>query len=286
MSILSTILEHTRQDLLVSKQLISPKAICQLAMAVPPKGGFADALRVPADGTRSNPRVISEVKHASPSRGIIRQDFRPLSLALELEQAGAAALSVLTDVRHFQGHPDYLRAAAANVSIPVLRKDFIVDPYQLYEARLWGASAVLLIAAALPEDEFRDLHALATELGLDVLCEVHNEPELAKVLGAEAKVIGVNSRDLKTFRTDLNAAAHLLSQIPEGIVRVAESGIRSAADMQGLQRQGTHAFLIGETLMKEDSPGDKLRELLAEAAEPAESAIQEPTTKFFQDRQP
>jgi indole-3-glycerol phosphate synthase len=209
--------------------------------------------------------VIAELKKASPSRGLIRADFRPRDLALELEAAGAAALSVLTEPHYFQGHPEVLRQAAGAVGIPLLRKDFIIHPVQLAEALDWGASAVLLIAAALTPDDYRRLYEAARASGLDVLSEVHSREELEVVLAAGAHIVGVNSRDLKTFRTDLAGTAELLAAIPAGVVRVAESGIRDGADLAGLRAAGADAFLIGETLMRAASPGDALRELLAAA---------------------
>jgi indole-3-glycerol phosphate synthase len=217
---------------------------------------FADAL------SREDFNVIAELKKASPSKGIIRDDFKPLELALELEKAGAAALSVLTEEFYFKGSLEYLKIAGNNVDIPILRKDFIFDEYQLEQAFAYGADAVLLIAAALLEADFRQLLDKAFELGLEVLTEVHTMAELEFVLKTDAEVIGINSRNLKTFKTDLELTRKMLSSIPAGKVRVAESGIFNHSDMVSLREQGANAFLIGEALMRETSPGEKLKELL------------------------
>ncbi len=206
--------------------------------------------------------VIAELKKASPSKGLIRADFRPAELARELEAAGAAALSVLTDEEFFQGSLGNLQAASAAVKIPCLRKDFIVDEFQLVEARANSADAVLLIVAALTEEELKSLAAGARRMGLDVLCEVHDGEELARALDAGFDLIGVNTRDLRTFTVDLKTALDLAPKFPAGIVRVAESGIRSGEDVARLQAAGYHAFLVGESLMRAKSPGEALRDLM------------------------
>jgi indole-3-glycerol phosphate synthase len=222
------------------------------------KNYFADALR------RSGFNVIAELKKASPSKGIIRLDFSPVELASELETAGAAALSVLTERLFFQGSICYLEAVAAEVKIPLLRKDFIFDEYQLREASAYGADAVLLIAAALSGEQFKILFEKASELDLDVLAEVHTMDELEFVLSTGAEIIGINSRDLKTFKTDLDLTRQMLSAIPADKLRVAESGIFTHADLVGLKGLGANAFLVGESLMKAELPGKKLEELLGE----------------------
>ena len=206
--------------------------------------------------------VIAELKKASPSKGLIRADFRPAELARELEAAGAAALSVLTDEEFFQGSLGNLQAASAAVKIPCLRKDFIVDEFQLVEARANSADAVLLIVAALTAEELKSLAAGARRMGLDVLCEVHDGEELARALDAGFDLIGVNTRDLRTFTVDLKTALDLAPKFPAGIVRVAESGIRSGEDVARLQAAGYHAFLVGESLMRAKSPGEALRDLM------------------------
>jgi indole-3-glycerol phosphate synthase len=209
--------------------------------------------------------VIAELKQASPSRGLIRSDFDPASLAQELESAGAAALSVLTDKQFFQGSLDNLRRASASTKLPCLRKDFIIDEFQLLEARASGADAVLLIVAALSSSELKVLARRASEYKLDVLCEVHDQEELQRSVDAGCKLIGVNNRNLRTFQVDLETAMRLANSIPKNALRVAESGIRSGGDISRLRAAGYHAFLIGESLMKAKSPGDALKALLVEA---------------------
>jgi len=210
--------------------------------------------------------IIAEMKKASPSRGLIRADFDPARLARELELAGASALSVLTDEEFFQGSLENLQQASAGTQLPCLRKDFIVDEFQLLEARAYCADAVLLIAAVLSPAELSTLANAARNHGLDVLCEVHDEEELQRAVDAGCDLIGVNSRDLRTFAVDLEAAFRLAPSIPKNVVRVAESGIQSGADIARLRSAGYQAFLIGEALMRADSPGDALRTLIAEAS--------------------
>jgi indole-3-glycerol phosphate synthase len=207
--------------------------------------------------------VIAELKKASPSKGLIRAKFHPVDLALELEAAGAAALSVLTDEEFFQGSLANLRAASAAVKIPCLRKDFIVDEFQIVEARANSADAILLIVAALSDRELKVLAPAARAHGLDVLCEVHDGGELHRALDAGCDLIGVNTRDLRTFKVDLRTAYDLAERFPAGIVRVAESGIRSNEDIARLRDAGYDAFLIGESLMRAERPGEALRELLS-----------------------
>jgi indole-3-glycerol phosphate synthase len=218
--------------------------------------------RLAAKG-RDGIAVIAELKKASPSKGLIRENFVPAQLARELEDAGAAALSVLTDEEFFQGSLGNLREASAAVSIPCLRKDFIVDEFQLVEARANSADAVLLIVAALSSEDLVKLAAGARTRGLDVLCEVHDGEELHRALDAGCDLIGVNARDLRTFKVDLATAFDLLEKFPAGVVRVAESGIRSAEDVARLRAAGYDAFLVGESLMRAERPGEALRELVA-----------------------
>jgi indole-3-glycerol phosphate synthase len=206
--------------------------------------------------------VIAELKKASPSKGLIRAKFHAAELAQELEAAGAAALSVLTDEEFFQGSLGNLREASEAVKIPCLRKDFIVDEFQLVEARANSADAVLLIVAALSSRELNALATAASSQGLDVLCEVHDGEELQRALDTGCDLIGVNTRDLRTFKVDLETALCLAEKFPRGVVRVAESGINSAEDVARLRMAGYDAFLVGESLMRADSPGDALRELL------------------------
>ena len=210
--------------------------------------------------------VIAELKKASPSKGLIRASFHPEELARELESAGATALSVLTDEEFFQGSLENLRIASTAVAIPCLRKDFMIDEFQMLEARANCADAVLLIVAALSSDELMRLAQAARALGLDVLCEVHDADELRRALDAGFDLIGVNTRDLKTFKVDLHTALDLAAQFLPHVVRVAESGIHSAEDISRLREAGYHAFLIGESLMRAESPGEALRELMGVAS--------------------
>lgn len=215
--------------------------------------------------SRAGVAVIAELKRASPSRGLIRSDFNPVSLAKELESAGAAALSVLTDAEFFQGSLENLRLASDATKLPCLRKDFMVDEFQLLEARANGADAVLLIVAALTPAELKMLVWRASEYKLDVLCEVHDEVELRRGVDAGCTLIGVNSRDLRTFKVDLETSFRLADSIPKNALPVAESGIHSGADIARLRAVGYQAFLIGESLMRAKSPGEALQALLAEA---------------------
>ncbi len=217
---------------------------------------FAAALSKPAIN------IIAELKKASPSKGLIRPDFPVAELAKELEQSGAAALSVLTEPYYFQGSLDYLRLAARTVEIPVLRKDFIFDPLQILEAAAFGADAVLLIAAALDKAQMKDFFQYAKSLNLDVLCEIHDKAELDMVMSFDADIIGINCRDLKTFKIDHELTYKLLNKIPAGKIKVAESGIGNHADIVKLQAARANAFLIGETVMRAGRPGEALKELI------------------------
>jgi indole-3-glycerol phosphate synthase len=221
--------------------------------------GFARALR---EASAKGPAIIAELKKASPSKGPIRPDFDPQSLAAELEHAGAAALSVLTDEPFFQGSLQNLEIASAATIIPCLRKDFIVDGYQIVEARAHRADAILLIAAALSDTELVRFTTLAQQHRLDVLCEVHTSEELARVRDLGCDAYGVNNRDLNTFEVRLETSLKLANRLPPNAVHVAESGIHTAADIQTLRGAGFHACLIGESLMRQPNPGAALEELL------------------------
>ena len=209
----------------------------------------------------TGPAVIAEIKKASPSAGVIREDFKPAEIAASYEAAGAACLSVLTDEQYFQGSDFYLQEARAACALPVLRKDFLVDPWQLFESRLLGADCVLLIVAALSRGQLQDLDGLAREAGLDVLVEVHDETELADALATHATLVGVNNRDLHTFTTDLGATERLRPLLPEDRTMVTESGIHTRDDVARMQACGVGAFLVGEAFMRREDPGAGLREL-------------------------
>src|SRR6202012_2252799 len=226
--------------------------------------GFARALKQKAAG---GPAVIAELKKASPSKGLIRPDFDPAVLAAGFARGGAAALSVLTDEPFFQGSLHNLEAASQSSNLPCLRKYFIVDEFQLLEARAHKADAILLIAAALSDQELRQLTAQAHALELDVLCEVHTAEELDRVLDLDCDAVGINNRDLKTFAVRLEVSLDLASRLPAAAVRVSESGIETAEDMNRLRAAGFHAFLIGESLMRKPDPGAALQNMLVAAAE-------------------
>lgn len=224
--------------------------------------GFARALRVMADS--GGTALIAEVKKGSPSKGIIRADFDPVEIAETYQHGGATCLSVLTDESYFFGHLRYLWLIREQVSLPLLRKDFIIDPYQVVEARVAGADAILLIAAALADDKLRELAELASSLQLDTLLEVHDAEELERALQLPVDLIGINNRNLKTFVTDLGITEQLAGRIPKAQLAVAESGIDTRADIERLQAAGAGAFLIGESLMREPDIEAKLKILLSD----------------------
>jgi indole-3-glycerol phosphate synthase len=258
---LDEILSATRRDVEERRNSTPRRTLERIAEAHAPRG-FARALRTKA---ASGPAILAELKKASPSKGLIRADFPVQTLARVLEAGGAAALSVLTEEHFFKGSLANLAAASASVRIPCLRKDFILDEWQLIEARAYSADAILLIAAALTDKELQALARSAHGLQLDILCEVHTAEELDRVLNLDlgCDAIGVNNRDLKSFATRLETSIELASKLPHDVVRVAESGIHTAEDIQRLLAVGFHAFLIGESLMREVDPGLALKELLS-----------------------
>ena len=268
---LDSIVAATRQRLSQrASEHVSPsrrdsdlEALERAAASHTPRGFRNQLRRVAQDGIAL--AVIAELKKASPSKGLIRADFRPSELARELEGAGAAALSVLTDEQFFQGSLDYLRQASSSSSLPCLRKDFIVDEFQIVEARANRADAILLIAAALDQKELVSLAGIARSHSLDVLCEAHDEQELQRALDAGCDLIGINSRNLRTFEVNLETAFRLVDKMPAACVRVAESGIQSGADIARLRSAGYEAFLIGESLMKAERPGEALTKLIEDA---------------------
>jgi indole-3-glycerol phosphate synthase len=256
---LNQIVDATRGKVREAKRSANVSHLERQAERHIPRGFRRSLLEKSKDGVA----VIAELKKASPSKGLIRPQFCVEELAAELETAGAAALSVLTDEEFFQGSLENLRTASAQVKIPCLRKDFIVDEFQLLEARANSADAVLLIVAALSQEELLGLAHRARARGLDVLCEVHDEEELDRAIGAGCDLIGVNTRDLRTFQVDCETALRLAERLPKDVVKVAESGIQSGEDVARLRRAGYDAFLIGETLMRAERPGAHLRQLMA-----------------------
>ncbi|MCG8427675.1 MAG: indole-3-glycerol phosphate synthase TrpC [Chromatiales bacterium] len=224
-----------------------------------PARGFVNSLAAKIADNR--PGVIAEIKKASPSKGVIREDFQPAQIARSYEQGGAACLSVLTDIDFFQGSDDYLQQARAACQLPVIRKDFIIDPYQVYEARSINADCILLIVACLNDAQLHSLNDLAHELGMDVLIEVHDQAELERALTTNNRLIGINNRNLRTFEVSLNTTLDLLQQIPDERIVVTESGIHTPADVALMRDNQVNAFLVGEAFMRAEQPGEKLAEL-------------------------
>lgn len=260
-TVLDRIVARKHQEVAERRRETPESVLESRAAAMPATRGFTAALaRRVADGDAG---VIAEVKKASPSRGVIRPDFDPVAIAQSYQAGGAACLSVLTDRDYFQGHEDFLQAARAAVTLPVLRKDFMVDPYQVLETRALGADCLLLIVAALTPDRLRALYELAVELGLDVLVEVHDEAELEIALALGPSLVGVNNRNLKTFETSLDTTYRLRDRVPEGVLLVTESGIHQRGDVEAMRAAGVHAFLVGEAFMRARDPGAALKALFS-----------------------
>ena len=264
-SILKKILDTKAREVADRRTHRGLYEVMAAAQEQPPARGFAQRMRTVAE---KGPAVIAEIKKASPSAGVIRPDFRPAEFAAGYEEAGAACLSVLTDVPYFQGSDEYLQAARAACALPVLRKDFLIDAWQVWESRLLGADCVLLIVAALSRGQLQDLEGVAREAGLDVLVEVHDEEELEAALATQAELVGVNNRDLHTFTTDLATSERLRPLLPAGRMLVAESGIHTRADVRRLQAADIRAFLVGEAFMRREHPGAGLYELFFEEESP------------------
>ena len=254
--ILATIASHVREQVARRRRDLPLEALRDRPLFHAPVRGFAKSL----SGTSR--RIIAEVKRASPSKGLIRQDFDPLALAKDFAEHGASAVSVLTEEHFFQGSLRYLEAIHGVVALPLLCKDFMLDPYQLVEAKSYGADAVLFIAALLDPPLMSELRAQAAALGVDSLIEVHSEAELEAALQAGAELVGINNRDLKTFEVSLATTERLAPLIPAGVTAVCESGIDGAEQIGRVEKLGIHVFLIGESLMRAPRPGEKLRELL------------------------
>ena len=257
--ILQKIVAVKRQEIVRDQARISLHALRDLAHEHTPRRDFVAALRDRVRQRRA--AVIAEVKKASPSKGVLCQDFHPERIARSYEAAGAACLSVLTDESFFQGSPDHLQQARAACGLPVLRKDFIIDAYQVAQAGAWGADAVLLIAACLSDAQMAELEAYAHSLGLAVLVEVHNRAELVRALQLKTPLVGVNNRDLRTFEVNLRTTIDLMALVPPDRVLVTESGILAAADVQLMRQAGVHAFLVGEAFMRSPDPGQALSAL-------------------------
>lgn len=257
--VLNRIMQHKSQEVVEARSRLPLAEVKALAADQPDTRGFADALY--ECQRRGQSGVIAEIKKASPSKGIIRPNFVPADIAASYAENGAACLSVLTDEEFFQGHIEYLKQARAVCQLPILRKDFMLDEYQVYEARAIGADCILLIVAALPDGLMQDLAGLAAELNLDVLVEVHDAEELQRALQLDLPMLGINNRNLRNFDTSLNTTLDLLAMIPEGKLVVTESGIHTEVDVALMREHGVNTFLVGEAFMRVDQPGEKLHEL-------------------------
>ena len=260
-TILKNIIERKHQEVAERQQVVPLSALKTKIEGLPPARGFAEALVSRVDS--GQPAVIAEIKKASPSKGIIRADFQPVDIARSYQAAGAACLSILTDVDFFQGSDEYLVSVRNAVDLPAIRKDFIVDEYQVYESKALGADCILLIVAALDDGRLYKLNNLASELGMDVLVEVHDYKELELALQLPNRLVGINNRDLHTFNTSLETTFQLLSDIPSDKLVVTESGIHSRDDVSAMQAKGVNAFLVGEAFMRAKDPGKELQDLFA-----------------------
>jgi len=261
--VLQRILATKRREVEEARGRVPQQQVERAAQEASPPRGFERALR--AKVAAGLPGVIAEIKRASPSRGLIRADFDPARIAASYERHGAACLSVLTDREFFGGSADDLRAARAACTLPVLRKDFMVDPYQVFEARAWGADCILLIMDAAPDAHLRELERIARSLGMDVLIECHDGPQLDRALGFSSPLVGINNRDLRTFETRLETTLSLLSRVPADRLLVTESGIGSPADVFRLREAGVSAYLVGSVFMAASEPGIELARVFSMA---------------------
>ena len=261
--ILKKILRHKALEVSQRAEILSLKALSARTEYTPVPLDFEGALREKIE--KRLPAIIAEIKRASPSQGIIREPFDPAAIAVDYATAGACALSVLTDTAFFQGSDAHLEEARKACTLPILRKDFIVDQYQIYEARVMGADCILLIVSALGDAQLAEFTGLARHLQLDVLVEVHNEAELYRALAMDLSMIGINNRNLRTFETTLTTTLELLDKIPTHCLVITESGIHTRSDVQQMNRAGVYGFLVGEAFMRAERPGGKLRELFRAA---------------------
>ena len=265
-TILDTIKAYKLEEIFSAKQAVSQEAIEAQARDASPVRGFTRALQTAA---RDGYGLIAEVKKASPSKGLIRADFDPAAIAQAYAAGGAACLSVLTDAPSFQGDPDYLRQAREACDLPVLRKDFLYDPYQVAEARAWGADAILIIMASVSDTQARELEDAAQQWKMDVLVEVHDKAELDRAADLDAQLLGINNRDLRSFDTSLDVTRSLSKHVPAGKTIVSESGLTGPADLADLARYGARCFLIGESLMRHQDVEEATRAMLANPLKPA-----------------
>ncbi len=269
-NVLEAIVKRKHREVAERQACLSLADMKAKVSGLAPTRGFTEALRGKLDSGQFG--LIAEIKRASPSRGLIRADFNPRIIAMDYAKGGAACLSVLTDMQHFQGHDDHLKAARGACDLPVLRKDFIVEPYQVFETRAIGGDCMLLIVASLSDGQLQELEGLAAELGMDVLVEVHNEAELERALGLNAALIGINNRNLKTLDVDLAVTERLAPLVPGDRTIVCESGINGHGDLLRMAAAGAHCFLVGEALMRQADITAATRALLG--AEPASNAAE------------
>jgi len=258
-TILKKIVTRKWQEIEQRQRLLKLADCKAQAFDMPATRGFVSSIENKI--TQNLPAIIAEIKKASPSKGVIRENFIPQDIAESYEAAGAACLSVLTDHDFFQGHEDYLQQARVASALPIIRKDFMVAPYQIYESRVVNADCILLIAACLTKDQMQELAGISNEIGLDVLVEVHNEEELQQALSLNTKLLGINNRDLHSFEVSLDNTFKLLDQIPENRIVVTESGIHTQEDVQAMQAHKVNSFLVGEAFMRAENPGDELKRL-------------------------
>lgn len=258
-TILTKIVDRKREEIAERSQTVSLADLKVMSKDIEPARGFVKAIQTKLDQGQS--AVIAEIKKASPSKGVLREHFVPAEIAKSYEQGGAACMSVLTDADFFQGHEDYLKQARAACSLPAIRKDFLVDEYQIYEAKSIGADCVLLIVACLSQQQLADLTGLSHELGMDVLIEVHDGEELDVALTVDNPLVGINNRNLHTFDVSLNNTYQLLDRIPDNRIVVTESGIHTTADVADMRAHQVNAFLVGEAFMRAENPGDELAKL-------------------------
>ena len=259
--ILNKILETKRGEVAAAQANTALAAMQALAESAPKTRDFVSAIR--AKIAVGKAAVIAEIKKASPSKGVIRTDFKPAEIAKSYEQGGAACLSVLTDAEYFQGSAGYLKQARTACKLPVLRKDFMIDAYQVYEARAMGADCILLIAAAIDLAKMRELESIAHKLGMAVLVEVHNGEELTLALQLETPLLGINNRNLRTFDVTLDTTLELLPRIPQGKIVVTESGIFTSEDVKLMRNNNVHTFLVGEAFMRQPDPGAELKKVFS-----------------------
>lgn len=260
-TILKKILARKHEEIAERSAQVSIPQLIEKAKTASAPRGFAASIAAKIAAGQSG--VIAEIKKASPSKGVIREDFDPAAIAQSYEKGGACCLSVLTDVDFFQGADDYLKMARSASTLPVIRKDFIIDEYQIYEARAMGADCILLIVSALSEEQLNQLHKVARSLGMDVLIEVHDGAELDIALKLDNPMVGINNRNLHSFEVSLENTYQLLSKIPDDKIVITESGIHSPADVAAMRQHNVNAFLVGEAFMRSEEPGERLAEMFS-----------------------